>query len=372
MPEELKKRVKEYIETEKNTESFFEKKRKILLYTIENSNLKDLLSERFDVTIISRESEIEILLQTGTIDAVLIDELDDIDKELNIINNIRCESISSSIPIILINRNKESKLKEKAYQLNINGIIEDYEIDQCQTALYNILNKIGEKEELKEEIEKSKEEIENVYNFLFESMVNLTSVKSKETGQHLKRTKEYMKVMLTKYEEFYKDGLFVKRETIEDIAMAAVLHDIGKVGIPDSILNKPAKLTEEEYEIMKTHVTIGRDILETTYGSKISNSILEYAKDIVYHHHEKYDGTGYPEKLKGEEISVISKIMALIDVYDALVNKRVYKPALPYNEVEEYIVSESGKFFDPKVVNVFLLIKDRLKQINEENKDIEQ
>ena len=200
-------------------------------------------------------------------------------------------------------------------------------------------------------------------------MVNLTSVKSKETGQHLKRTKEYMKVMLTKYEEFYKEGLFTNKETVEDICMAAVLHDIGKVGIPDEILNKPGKLTDEEYEIMKSHVRIGRDILESTYANKISNNILNYAKDIVYHHHEKYNGQGYLENKNGEEISVISRIMALVDVYDALANKRVYKPAWPYEEIEAYINSESGKSFDPKVVNVFVLVKDELRQINEANKD---
>lgn len=151
--------------------------------------------------------------------------------------------------------------------------------------------------------------------------------------------------------------------------MAAALHDIGKVGIPDSILNKPGRLTDEEYEIMKTHVVIGKNILDTTYGNKLSNNIIKYARDIVYHHHEKYDGTGYPEKLKGEEISIISRIMALIDVYDALANPRVYKPAMPYKEVEEFIKDQSGRMFDPKIVNIFEMVKDELKQINEENKD---
>ena len=181
-----------------------------------------------------------------------------------------------------------------------------------------------------------------------------------------------MKVMLAKYEEFYKENLFTKREVIEDIAMAAVLHDIGKVGIPDNILNKPGKLTDEEYEIMKTHTTIGRDILVTTYGNQVSNNILNFAKDIVYHHHEKYDGTGYPEHLKGEQISVISRLMGLVDVYDALANKRVYKPALPYEEIEEYIVGQAGKAFDPKAVNVFSMVKDKLRAINEEHKDKEE
>ena len=93
---------------------------------------------------------------------------------------------------------------------------------------------------------------------------------------------------------------------------------IGKVGIPDIVLNKSGRLTDEEYEIIKSHVMIGRNILETSYGNKVNNNILTFAKDIVYHHHEKFDGTGYPEGLKGEQMSIISRIMALIDVYDAL------------------------------------------------------
>lgn len=155
----------------------------------------------------------------------------------------------------------------------------------------------------------------------------------------------------------------------EYCTICAYLHDIGKLFIPSEILQKPSRLTDEEYEIMKTHVVIGKNILDTTYGNKLSNNIIKYARDIVYHHHEKYDGTGYPEKLKGEEISIISRIMALIDVYDALANPRVYKPAMPYKEVEEFIKDQSGRMFDPKIVNIFEMVKDELKQINEENKD---
>jgi response regulator RpfG family c-di-GMP phosphodiesterase/signal transduction histidine kinase len=371
-PVNFKEKLKMYLEKDVVTKKENTKKKNILLLGEDIQSLeelKDKLSVSFDVVSTTSDPDTEILLQTDTLQAVVIDEMEDLDREFNFINRIRCDSKIFNMPIILINKNTESKLKERAYQIRIDGIVENYEIEQCETAVCNILSKIEEKNSLKDMVEKSKEETENVYNFLFDSMVNLTSIKSKETGQHLKRTKEYMKVMLAKYEEFYNEGLFTNKETIEDIAMAAVLHDIGKVGIPDNILNKPGKLTDEEYEIMKSHVTIGRDILETTYGNKVSNKILNYAKDIVYHHHEKYDGTGYPEHLKGEEISVISRNMALVDVYDALANKRVYKPALPYEEIEEYIKEQSGKAFDSKVVNVFFLVKDKLKEINENNKD---
>ena len=120
---------------------------------------------------------------------------------------------------------------------------------------------------------------------------------------------------------------------------------------------------------MKQHTVIGHQIQENTYSDKISNDILEYAKEITLHHHEKYDGTGYPDGLKGDKIDIISRIMAVIDVYDALVNDRVYKKALSFSEVEDYIISQSGKAFDPKIVNIFINSKEKLKAINEQYKE---
>lgn len=368
-PAEFKDKLKAYMYSSKGEEG---PKKHILLFGTEDARLnylKSKLSKSFEVAITKSELDAQILLESGSIEMIVIDEFENLQKEFNFVNSIKCDPNFAKLPIILINKDESSKLKEMAYSMQLSNIIEKFEVDQCNVAIKNIVSKLEKEEQLENTLEQTKEENENVYNFLFESMVNLTTSKSKETGEHLRRTKEYMKVMLREYENFYKENLFTSVEVIEDIAMAAVLHDIGKVGIPDSVLHKPGRLDDEEYEIIKSHVTIGKNILETTYGTKISNKILDYAKDIVYHHHEKYDGTGYPEKLKGVEISVISRIMALIDVYDALANDRVYKKAMSYEEVEEFMNSQSGKSFDPKVVNIFLLVKDELKAINEQYKD---
>lgn len=368
-PIEFKKQIKSYMCTPKTSNI---PKKNILLYGTDETKLnyiKSKLIKHFDVAISKSELETQILLESESVEIIVIDEFDDLNFEFGFINSVKNNPSYSKIPIILINRDESSKLKEMAYSIQISSILENFEIDQCGTAIKNILSNLKSTDILEQNLEDVKEEKENVYNFLFDSMVNLTTSRSKETGEHLKRTKEFMKVMLREYENFYKENLYTNKETIEDISMAAVLHDIGKVGIPDNVLNKPGRLDDEEYEIIKSHVLIGKNILETTYGNKISNKILDYAKDIVYHHHEKYDGTGYPEGLKGDEISTNSKIMALIDVYDALANDRIYKKAMPYEEVEEFIKSQTGKSFDPKVVNIFLIVKDELKRINEENKD---
>lgn len=330
--------------------------------------LKAQMSKSFNMIVVKDIKEVEIILQASKIDAIIIDEFDIIDSIMSLIQFLKYQY--KEIPILVLNEKRNEVLKEKVRNVNIDSYIEsNYDI---QSLIWNIKNMIKKKQEelkLKSDLKKYNNEIDNVYGFLYDSLVNLTSLKSKETGEHILRTKEYMKVMLKKYEEFYRDGLFVKDAEIENIAIAATLHDIGKVGIPDNILNKPGRLTDEEYKIMKSHTIIGRETLESTYSDKISSEVLEYAKDITLHHHEKYDGTGYPEKLKGDEITVISRIMAIIDVYDALANDRVYKKAMLPEEVEEYIVSQSGKAFDPKAINVFLLAKDNLARINRENQN---
>ncbi len=349
--------------------------KKVLIIDSDKSELektKQDLYKYFEIFTVAKENDATLILDTQNINAIIIKQLDDINKEIELIKSLKSEDKYKDIPLVIFDKNKISLIKPHIMDIEIEEFIEtELETNDLKWHIENAINKKQNELKMRNDLAKYNKEIKNVYDFLYSSLVNLTAYKSKETGGHLLRTKEYMKEMLTKYEEFYKEGLFIENRTIEDIAIAATLHDIGKVGIPDNILNKPGRLTDEEYEIMKQHVAIGRNTLEGTYGDKLSNSVLQYAKDIVYHHHEKFDGTGYPEGLKDEEITVIAKIMSVIDVYDALVNDRVYKKAMPYQEAEEYIISQSGKAFDPKVINIFRIVKDNFKRINDENKDTE-
>lgn len=346
---------------------------KVLVIDSSNLNLektKENLYKYFDIFTAKEESESCLILDTQNINAIVIKELDDINSEISLIKLFKSNDKYRDIPLILFDKKKEPLLKTSMVEINVDEFIEtDLETEDLKWHIENAINKKQDELKMKKDLNKYNKEIKNVYDFLYSSLVNLTAYKSKETGGHLLRTKEYMKEMLTKYETFYKEGIFTENETIEDIAIAATLHDIGKVGIPDYILNKPGKLTDEEYEIMKQHVVIGKNTLEGTYGNKLSNNVLQYAKDIVYHHHEKFDGTGYPQGLKNDEITIISKIMSVIDVYDALVNDRVYRKAIPYEDAEQYIISQSGKAFDPKIINIFRMVKDSFKKINDENKD---
>ena len=147
---------------------------------------------------------------------------------------------------------------------------------------------------------------------------------------------------------------------------SAPLHDIGKIKIPDAILNKPGRLTEEEFEIMKTHAKCGADIIQQVIDTLPNSQYLYEAKRIAGFHHEKWNGKGYPEGLQGEEIPLSARVMAVADVFDALVSVRCYKNAMSYDEAMDIIKKDAGSHFDPKVVEAFVAASDEVKQISDE------
>ena len=364
-PEDLKNIVQGIVDENCALENK-NKKRKTILFIadkIRNWELLERLNNHFNVICTLNTKDINIIVETKKLEAILIDKTDENVNEKATYN-------SKENLVLFLNYKVNDQKQEDITITSTDGYIR--KIDNIKTiglVITDIIEKKDKEENIENTIQGYNNEISDIYKFLYESLVNLTSVRNKETGAHLKRTQEYMKVMLEEFEKSFNTGEFEEQKTIEDIGVAATLHDIGKVGIPDEILNKPGKLTEEEYEQMKQHTIIGHQILENTYSDKISNDILEYAKEITIHHHEKYDGTGYPDGLKGDKINIISRIMAVIDVYDALANDRIYKKAMPYSEVEDYIISQSGKAFDPKIVNVFVNSKEKLKSINEQYKE---
>ncbi len=216
---------------------------------------------------------------------------------------------------------------------------------------------------LKKNIKEQNKEIEHAYKFLYDSLVNITQFKSHETGEHLIRTKKYMLLLTKKYGEKYNIAEFKDEKILREIGTATTLHDIGKVGIPDAILHKPGKLTEEEFEIIKTHTTIGVEMLKDSNAKGLTDETLKYAKDIINYHHEKWNGKGYPEGLSRENIPLVARIMAICDVYDALISKRAYKDKMSFEKTEEIILNESGISFDPNIILVFKDNKNEMKKI---------
>mgnify|MGYP000663311543 CR=1 FL=1 len=185
------------------------------------------------------------------------------------------------------------------------------------------------------------EEVEHTQKEIIFILGEIAETRSKETGFHVKRVAEYSKLLALKYG--------IPEEEAEILRLASSMHDVGKVGIPDAILNKPGKLTPEEFEIIKTHTNNGYTML--SYSNR---EIIKTAAIIAYQHHEKYNGQGYPIGLSGEDIHIYGRIVALADVFDALGSERVYKKAWPLEEILDYFKQESGQHFDPKLVNLFL------------------
>lgn len=199
-------------------------------------------------------------------------------------------------------------------------------------------------------------ELVAMQNFTIQCLAALTETRDSETGRHIERCQHYVKLLSERMAKNPKFSEILDEETIDLLYRSASLHDIGKVGVPDRILLKPATLTEDEYREMKKHTLYGREAIqraEHLYGENVKDSFLQFGKTIAYSHHEKWDGTGYPEGLSGEDIPLFGRIMAIADVYDAIICKRRYKPSFTHEEAVEIIVRNKGTHFDPAAVEAF-------------------
>jgi len=211
---------------------------------------------------------------------------------------------------------------------------------------------------LEQEVTRRTEQVREIQSVTILAMASLAETRDNETGNHILRTQFYVHELARKLKDHPRFRDYLTDETIELLLKSAPLHDIGKVGIPDRILLKPGKLEPEEFEIMKTHTTLGRDaivVAEQRLGKHVP--FLTCAKEIAYSHQEKWDGSGYPQGLAGDAIPISARLMALADVYDALISRRVYKPPFTHDEAVAMIVKGKGSHFDPDVVDAFLDIQ---------------
>ncbi|NLJ99914.1 MAG: two-component system response regulator [Clostridia bacterium] len=223
---------------------------------------------------------------------------------------------------------------------------------------------------LEEEVRRRIKEISTVQEASIMAMASLAEMRDDETGSHLKRVRFYIKELaeyMGKMKE-YRDVLTPER--IRLIVLSSPLHDIGKIGIPDEILLKPGPLSSEEYEFMKKHTILGGNAIESAerlIGD--ARTFLSCTREIAYYHHEKWDGSGYPLGLSGEDIPLPARLMAVVDAYDALTSRRVYKDAVPHEKAVAVIKEDSGKHFDPNVVHAFLKLQKEFKEISKKYKN---
>ncbi|MFZ2161137.1 MAG: HD domain-containing phosphohydrolase [Sideroxyarcus sp.] len=220
------------------------------------------------------------------------------------------------------------------------------------------------------QLQRKTEEVSQIRDVTIMAMASLAETRDSETGNHLKRTQHYIRALAIKLREHPNFRDFLSEDNIESLYKLAPLHDIGKVGIPDAILLKQGKLTPEEFEIMKTHPLLGGNALAMAEsGLPTPNRFLHIAREIANSHHEKWNGSGYPLGLTGKAIPISARLMALADVYDALISRRIYKEPFTHEEAVAHILQNKGTHFDPEVIEAFISIQDEFRQIAEQYQD---
>jgi response regulator RpfG family c-di-GMP phosphodiesterase len=319
--------------------------------------LKRLVFDSKKLEFLSAYSAIEakkIILANPDIAIVLLDVvMEDETAGLDLVRYIREELNNDMVRIILRTGNPGQAPEES---VTINYDINDYRSKTDLTALSLRTMMITALRSYKAiaTIKGLNKEIDDTQKELIYTLGEIAEFRSAETGNHVKRVGEISALLGQK--------LGFAQDEVINLNLAASMHDLGKIAIDDAILNKPGKLSFEEFEIMKTHTTLGYEILR-----KSNRTLLKTSAIIAKEHHENFDGSGYPSGLKSNEINIVSRIVALVDVFDALGAKRVYKEAWKKEDVIEFILSEKGKKFDPEIVDLFFANIDEIYAIVEKN-----
>ncbi|HRX57739.1 MAG TPA: two-component system response regulator [Eubacteriales bacterium] len=339
--------------------------------------LVDALGDGYELTVATNGAAALKLIHRELPDLVLLDIMMPGMSGYEVCRKLKTDRRTEDIPVIFLTAMSDILSKTKAFEAGaIDYITKPFEITEVkarvQTHLSLQLAKTelsAQKDILEEKVQERTKELSLTQETTIEAMAFISEYRDPETGGHIKRTKNYVKSLAEKLRQLPKYSDQLSDEVISQLYNSAPLHDIGKVGIRDEVLLKEGKLTREEYEEMKMHAVIGFSALKLASLRLGNNSFLKYAMELARHHHEKWDGTGYPDGLKGEEIPLSARIMAVADVYDALISRRAYKPAFPHEKAVALIREARGTHLDPYIVDVFLEHNEEFRQIAAEYAD---
>ncbi|HHX15934.1 MAG TPA: response regulator [Fibrobacter sp.] len=347
---------------------------KILVVDDTKSNievLEGILSSEYDVYVaLNGEKALELVPKINP-DIILLDIMMPVMDGYETLVKMKERQMIDNIPVIFLTAKMDSKSEETGLNLGaVDYITKPFSPSLMRLRIKNQLEFKKHRDSLSELVEERTDSLKKTLKVMLMSLGSLAEYRDNETGGHIRRTQflvHRLAEVLHKNPKYQKE--LPNQEVIEHYATAAPLHDIGKVGIHDDILRKPSRLTDDEMEQMKTHTTLGYEVLLSATKELKNDPMVVVAADIAKAHHEKWDGTGYPNGLKGEEIPLGARLMAVADVYDALVSKRVYKAAYPHHTAVEIILDGKGKHFDPDVIDAFLTIADEVPAFYEDFKD---
>ncbi len=318
-----------------------------------------------------REAVLQLEWHHHHIVLVLLDIAMPVMSGFGVLEYMQEHGLLETIPVILITGETIIGIEDKAYSYGTADVIHkpfyphivkkrSRNIIELYQNKHNMEMRLKEREQA---IRAQEKEIREDNEFMVDAFSSVVETRSVKNGEHTKHIKYFTRIILRYLmKHFPKYGLTDAQA--DQIVRASALHDIGKAGIPDAILLKPGRLTPEEYEIMKTHTTIGCDILEKTYPNK-DTEFYRYSYDICRHHHERWDGSGYPDRLKGNEIPIYAQAVAIADAYDALISPRVYKQAITNQIAFDMIRNGKCGLFGPDILECFQLAKEEFFSIVE-------
>lgn len=298
------------------------------------------------------EEALELIESNEHIAAVLLDLIMPKMDGLEVLRRMNESKKIVHVPVFIITAENSEKILMDAYDLGaVDVISKPFMMNFLKCRIENVIELYRHRNELEDIVDEQVKRLSSLNQSMVETLATLIEFRDCESGEHVKRICGLTKILMTTVSDMYPEYYLPKAE-IDKIVMSSILHDVGKISIPDGILNKPGRLTKEEFETMKLHTVNGAEIL-----SKIPNmmdeDVFNYSYDISRHHHERWDGRGYPDGLKGDEITIWSQVVAVADVYDALTSPRVYKAAFDHQTAMKMIYGGECGIFNPKVLEAF-------------------
>jgi putative two-component system response regulator len=322
---------------------------------------KELLKEQYQIFPLLSAERLFNLMEKVTPDLILLDVDMPVMNGYETIKKLKQTEVWQHIPVIFLTAMSSEESELEGLKLGaVDYVSKPFSPPLLHKRIENHLllearrRTLAEyNENLQIKVQEKTREVQELQNSIIKAMSELVESRDNVTGGHIERTQKYLDLLVSYLQEnrIYWKELSVRH--VEFLVPSAPLHDVGKIAISDTILNKPGKLSPEEFEIMKKHTVFGEETLNSIMKMTTSTDFLENAKLFAGHHHEKWDGSGYPRGLKGEKIPLPGRLMAIADVYDALIAQRPYKPALRPQDAEKIIIEGRGTHFDPVLTDVF-------------------